>query len=326
LAGICAKIGSHSPRQTKWRELAVLTFAGLGLCSTVSPGIVQLGIGFLAILFFWLWRGESKEISKALAFKFIAAGAIASVPFFLYGIHTCTTQHADVVNSFFRGNTLEIFKSILFVLIPVSTVQSSSLTLIFFLGLVGPFVLFRTDVKNSRTWQSFSWVVLTQIGAGILLGGILAFRDYYFVPKLFSYFLTCRAFGIAVGLSILLRMASKAGDQVRLSGRVRTGLGVACVAGVLALAGLKHQRRFALILSQTDPLITSTEACPKLRGKVEFWTVPQADMGFANCSAVAGRILLAGLMSPRRESSLTGNFRILYNMARRSPEQVRSCT
>lgn len=233
--------------RTRNRILVIVSALALVLVSGAG------GVQGLAILF-GIFIIRPKEIH----WLFPSAVLIAVVAWY-YGRHSCISTDAGQYDLLVTRNW-ELLRSVaeLFWLSPFHLLGLSSDTLVL-IGLFFPFskrgltAAGMVDEKT-RTWLRTIHIHLwLQLGASVALGGLVAYRHYFFVERIFIFLIVLKAIAMALGAAIAWRAIL----QFKIAARLRSVSTELVLAGAVAAFCLisAHNRKGAILYNVPKPIV-----------------------------------------------------------------------
>jgi hypothetical protein len=185
------------------RKLKIYFFIFAVLLTLVAgAGVVQLA-GFCAVPFLWLalWKPKSRENVKTFKFLFATAFICLLIGLY-YALHGCHSKSGEIWD-LLQTRNYTLIKDVLALLWPTNR---SPVTLLFnaflLVGIASPFLLWKKrSICNEalRFSLALGFTAVIQLFVTVLLGFLVAYSHYFFIPRIFICLIILRTILVATG-------------------------------------------------------------------------------------------------------------------------------
>jgi len=181
-------------KKSKTKTMTFFTLSSIGLFTTASPGIFQVGVSSLICIYFWF-----KEKKNTILF-FLPLLTICGIMGFHYALNA-TLIDADVFD-LLKTKDFRLIKAVIRLLLPKANIWDVPLNIFLFIGVFTPWLYLNkkipSNLKNDFAFH-LSLHVLAQIALTVFIGFLVAIKHYYFIQRVFIYLIPCRVILISVG-------------------------------------------------------------------------------------------------------------------------------
>jgi hypothetical protein len=265
---------------------AVLALLLLGLTLVSSAGVFQ-ALSFMALLSVWHHKSEGWRAwrdQRAIRFQLPLAMLCGGIGLYYCLMGGCLTNYDGDKWDLLRTRSLALVTDVLRLIFPLSLapcrdrtdpcgVVSVGLNVLVVVAVATLWLWWRKRATLPESKQFALSVILVSVGqipCAVFVAILVVMTHYFFVPRVFLYLISLRAFLAAAGAYVCVRMIlERSGGRFRiLEGRALQRL---LVAGALAFGVLSHPGHWRIPLvvkNLTDGVKFDVTTCPPPRSMI----------------------------------------------------------